>query len=539
MALGDILAGLSEAGHAHRTTLLQMDYEKKKDLADKYFQISQNPDYPSEMRAESLKRTIGLHTLEPEKKLPKEWESMTFQVTPPTPAPMSVPGSEGTNAQSVEAGGESIPQSATAAINPRTIQPPTPPPYQQQMRPKTFGEHLQEAHDTATMAADVKTQTELKDISQRYDFLKNKFGKDLPEPAIAAMATGHAPPSLSFAVPGTMDENQVLQTTGQQVPSGHYNVRMMNGSWLATPVEAKVSGGVKFAVDPKTNKPVAYTTDQYGKVTIEPNVDLTPIQMLPTTVTSSMPRIVQQPDGSLVLQTVPSTSTRVRGAVEAPVAPPSIQDGGSGAKSPKISPTISTGPIAAPPTAPTANGRVVGGKSFTPEQVKSNTETAAAFDNMIDRLSGTLANADKFQSLASRAKIRFATDPLHEGRVTIAGAVGLTPEESDFAADYLSLGEDINLLRSVFKVVSRGAESFSTQQAQRGLITGDFGLFKKTMRNTLKASVDQMSALNKSMTTHGQPLPVTDGVLRAYLQLNNNDENKAEAALKRDGWQVQ
>lgn len=542
MALGDILSGLAEAGHQHRTTLLQMDYEKKKDLANKYFEVSQNSDYPSEMRAEALKRSVGLHTLPPEKKLPKEWENMTFQVQPPTPPPMHIPESPG-NPGTTGPNGEVGP--ATATVNARDIQFPTPPPQTQTMRPRSFEESLSQAHQTALMQGDVKTETELREITQRHAFLKKEF-PELPEPALAAMATGHAPPSLSFSLPGTMDENQVLSTTGNQVPPGHYNVRMVNGQWMTTPVEAKASGGLKFAQNDQ-GQWVGYTTDQYGKVAVQQNLGLTPPQGVPTTSVSHEVRIVPTPDGGYAEVPITQTTTRTRPAtaaptVEAPTPPP---NSGAGTTTPAPAPPApSTIAAPTPPARAGAGGArpIAGvGKSLTPLQLQNNHTASAAFDNMIDRLSGMLQNADKFSSLLTRSKIRLSTDPQHEGRLiaTAAGAP-LSQDEANFAADYLSLGEDINLIRGVFQATGfRGPEAFSTQQAQRGMLTGDFKLFKRTMQNTLKASIDQLSAINKDMTRAGQPLAITDGILRTYMLLNGNDENKALTALKRDGWQVQ
>lgn len=82
MAFGDILAGFAEAGHKHRQTLLQLDYEKKKALAEQYGKLAESPDYPEESRREFLNRALQIHALAPEKKLPKEWENMQITVQP-------------------------------------------------------------------------------------------------------------------------------------------------------------------------------------------------------------------------------------------------------------------------------------------------------------------------------------------------------------------------------------------------------------------------------------------------------------------------
>lgn len=564
MAFGDILSGLAEAGHQHRVTLLQMDYEKKKNLADMYGKLAQDPNYPAEAREEFLKRAVGLHTLPPEKKLPKEWENMTITVQPPTPPSQMQPSGvqqtfEGMQEDPASASGQS--PKFGLDVTQSMVQAPTPPSQSRSVfAPLSFEETLARASQTARMQSDVKTEAELREVRQRHEFLKKQF-PGLPETALAAMATGHAPPNLSFSLPGTMDEKQVMETTGQQTAPGHYNVRMFNGEWMVTPVEAKASGGLKFAQNDQ-GQWVGYTSDQYGKIAVQQNLGLTPPQGVPTTSVSHEVRIVPTPDGGYAEVPITQTTTRTRPAttapaaptVEAPTPPPNSGAGtttpASAPLSPRAATSATTATPAAPaaPTAPPARAGAGGartiagvGKSLTPLQLQNNHTASAAFDNMIDRLSGMLQNADKFSSLITRSKIRLSTDPQHEGRLIVtAAAAPLSQDEANFAADYLSLGEDINLIRGVFQATGfRGPEAFSTQQAQRGMLTGDFKLFKRTMQNTLKASIDQLSAINKDMTRAGQPLVITDGILRTYMLLNNNDENKALAALKRDGWQVQ
>ena len=103
MALGDILAGFSEAAHEHNKTLLQMDYQRKSQLADQYARLAESPDYSEDQRAEFLNRALGIHQLPAGKKMPKEWENFTIQVTP---KPIKIPGSgEGTGAAPIPAVG--------------------------------------------------------------------------------------------------------------------------------------------------------------------------------------------------------------------------------------------------------------------------------------------------------------------------------------------------------------------------------------------------------------------------------------------------
>jgi hypothetical protein len=42
--------------------------------------------------------------------------------------------------------------------------------------------------------------------------------------------------------------------------------------------------------------------------------------------------------------------------------------------------------------------------------------------------------------------------------------------------------------------------------------------------------------MKKAIEKSGVPMPVTDGILQAYTILNNGDEKKIVAAMKKDGW---
>lgn len=542
MALADILAGLSEAGHQHRTTLLQMDYDKRNKLADLYGKLAEDENYPEEARSEFLNRAVQIHTLPPEKKMPKEWENMTLTISPPKPKPIQTQGSEGTNAQSIDLpGGESVPQYAQAAIEPQTVQPPTPPPTMRSAySPLSFDERLDRQGRATRQEATVKTDVQLEQYQRLYKFWKSQ---GLPDLQAASLASGRTPPTTSYAVPGTVDEKEVLKRTGETVPPGHYALRRLaDGSWDATPVESKVSGGLKFAQN-EQDQWVGYTTDQYGKVNVQSNLGLTPPQGVPTDSIQQGVRIVPTRDGGYAEVPVTQVTSRYKSGglaptvstVEAPTAPPNMAQ-----PQQPVQPQQLVQPQR--PSAGAGPGREISGvgKSLTPNQMQSNDEKAQSFDNMIERMTGVLDKADLLNSLWTSGKIAFATDPAKPGKLILSRTAGLTPEEAKFAADYISLGEDINLLRGVFQATGfRGPEAFATQQAQRGPLLGDPQLFRKVLMNSMKASVDQLSSINRAQTEAGRPVQLTDGLLHAYLILNNNNENAALAALKRDGWQVQ
>lgn len=83
MAFGDVFAGWQEAAKEHYGNLLQMDYQNKRDLAAQYAKLAEDPRYALEQQQEFQKRALMIPTMEPMKKLPKEWENMTIQVKSP------------------------------------------------------------------------------------------------------------------------------------------------------------------------------------------------------------------------------------------------------------------------------------------------------------------------------------------------------------------------------------------------------------------------------------------------------------------------
>lgn len=565
MAFGDVFAGWQEAAHEHTQNLLQMDYENKRQLAQSYAKLAEDQSYPTEARTEFAKRAMQIPALEPGKKLPKEWESMTIKVSQPTPPPITAPGSAGTPGTSPEG----VPQAATAAINPQTVQPPTPPPHDQSVfQPKTFAENLSQQQQTMSMqidqrlkeaqaSGDIQTEQQIKTDKRRFEVLKEQF-PNLPESSVASLAFGHTPPSMSFSVPKSIDGTSAASLSpvdagGKPIDiTKHYAARMMNGQWVLTQASPELVGGVRFAQDDQGHW-VGYTVEKElgsnGKpvIHVEQNLGLTPPQGVPTTSVSHDVRIVSTPDGGFEEVPITQTTTRSRPGASGVAAPPTPPAGKSAAPT-AVPTTAPSAPVPPTPPKPSASSGAGGGtvkipgagRSLTPEQMQNNQAKGEAFTNMIDRMTNVLANADKMSSLAKRTKISLAVDPAHPGRTMIAGAVGLSPEEASFAGDYLSLGEDINLLRGVFQATGfRGPEAFATQQAQRGPLLGDTGLFKKVLSNSLKASVDQLSVINKQMTRAGQPMELTDGILKAFMLLNNNDEHKALAALKNAGWKVE
>lgn len=148
MAFGDILSGFAEAGHQYRKTLMQMDFEKRKALAEKYGQLAESPDYPEEARTEFLNRALQIHSLPIDKKLPKEWENMSIMVQPPTGPKVAQNSSIAPN--------KTLPM----GLNIPDFEPPVPPPESRNaLAPMSFEEKLRRLEMTKETEAGIERKT--------------------------------------------------------------------------------------------------------------------------------------------------------------------------------------------------------------------------------------------------------------------------------------------------------------------------------------------------------------------------------------------
>lgn len=163
MALGDILSGFAAAGHQHYQNLLQMEYNNRNALADQYSKLAQDPNYSEDQQAEFLKRAIGLHTLPPGKKTPKEWENFTITVQPPTPPAIKVHQGAGVQASPVPTGlGPMLPGTSASTLDQpiaeRTIQPPAPMPRTENLLlPIPFEKQLERTRQLEGVKASVQS----------------------------------------------------------------------------------------------------------------------------------------------------------------------------------------------------------------------------------------------------------------------------------------------------------------------------------------------------------------------------------------------
>jgi hypothetical protein len=160
-----------------------------------------------------------------------------------------------------------------------------------------------------------------------------------------------------------------------------------------------------------------------------------------------------------------------------------------------------------------------------------------AYSNTVDRMVGILGKMANMEPLLARGKAHIMADPSGIAKIAFSNLYTPTDSEAKFAADYASLGEDINILRGAFGATGfRSSEAFNQLMNQRGNLLGNPKVFKETLQNSLQSVISQLIPMKKAIEKSGVPMPVTDGILQAYTILNNGDEKKIVAAMKKDGW---
>lgn len=584
-----ILQGLGQKYQEHNQNLLSMEISRRQQLADLTEKIATMPGIRPEAMSALLNSAYQIRSVPYEKKLPKELENPTSQILTQGVAPQSGQSWLGGQTQrQVQAQPMPIaaqipepdPNAPIGTLNPatgelvtgsrsglppepntgptRTPEPstytapmPTPPSAARMPAFESEQEQLAKAERAARMGGGVKADIMLQEETAKMRAIDNELQRiGITDPRVRAeLVTGHTPRAMNFSVPSTVAGTEIMNLTPTDIagrpidPAKHYNVRMEEGRWFATPVEAPTVGGMRFAQD-QSGQWVGYTTDRFGKINVQSNLGLTPPVGVPTTSINQGIRIVQQPNGDWEEVPITTSTTRQRGTPSSaapPIPAPAATPAAPGTPPPKpTAPVINTTPVRTGAGQAGQQGRVVGGRSLTPEQMLNNTNKSQAFSNMIARMTNVLEKAPMLENLITAGKIALAVDPKSPTKLLLSRYSEMTPDEAGVAGDYLSLGEDINLLRGVFQATGfRGPEAFATQQAQRGPLLGDPKVFNKVLTNSLKASIDQLKGINQQLTRAGQPVELTPAIMKAYMILNGNDENKALAEIKKDKWTIQ
>jgi hypothetical protein len=284
--------------------------------------------------------------------------------------------------------------------------------------------------------------------------------------------------------------------------------------------------------------------DPYGRIDAAKVIKntLPPAAYLQRTNVSTVPKIVQQADGSFQVVNTQSSSTSGRsipggtsgnGPVAAPgqVASPATPQGqaapqGPAAPLPQPRPAGTAGlPPASsvlppkPPAMPVKpkqqdqgyagfqnwvgqniggggnnykggvakGGQIVGHKSLTPEEQNKATQNMGQVSNTIDLVNQVQGRLPLMADLVDRGKIHFE---LHDGLLSTVVNATFPPnsEEAKLAGDLKTLSEDINLLRAPLGATGfRGVEAFMALQAQAGSLSANPAMTQRTLANTLRA----------------------------------------------------
>lgn len=546
MAFGDVFAGYQEAAAGHWQNVLQMDYQNKRSIAEQYAKIAEDPRYDEETQREAQKRSLHVLTHAPGDKLPKEYEEFTFQRKPP--APVNVPGTPGTSGTDEQG----MPQAATAATQPQTVQAPAPPPGP--MGPMPFAQQVERMGQTAEakaqgqygiagLKASIPHKVDAQNIQGEDG---RRYKEDIYQYRNAA--TGQmeqfnirqdAP--LAFFAPrsGATDTAGSLAHLSEQYG---FMVLDTNGKPMDISKLAQENPNQLFQhIGEDRYVPVAEKKDlrniggfqtPYGPISGTVGA---PVGLSQGSLPTNRQTLVPIPGGGIGKTTLTTTRGTQNPAGFTPTLPPIPPLGApSGAPAPTAPPISQSVPrrtqeIPASPVAPPQpQGGVTpipgAGRGLTAEQVIDQSKKAEAFSNTIDRTMGIMDAINDpsfgFNDFLKRAKIAIDSNPTTPIAVIIANMAKVSPKEAKFVADFTSLAEDINVLRSTYGATGfRGAEAFSVLLGQRGNIMGNPAIFKETLKNTLQSVVSQFEPIAQGLSRSGEFRQVTPGTIKAYAAL--------------------
>jgi hypothetical protein len=392
-----------------------------------------------------------------------------------------------------------------------------------------------------------KSAAEVTDRQNLYDQIKRMnpgiSDKLATEYALKIPASMINPPQSTVNNVAGSDITLEKDSAGMPIdkkPGMLYSVRLNQaGEMVSATPTLNPQGTMRWAQDENQHW-IGFTTNKSGQVTRHTDIGLTPPQGVPLDSIEHGFKLAGQADGSTVLVPVTTVTERGRGI-----------GGSTGAPSPSTGVPVPTAPPApgeapvAKPASPQASvnpgGAVrVGAKSLNPEQVMKASQNAEAYMRTVGRMASVLDRFGKvdMSSVIKRAQMKIASNPDGTMKLVVADNSKLTPDESSLAADYASLGEDVQLLRAVDQATGfRGQQAFEALLGQRGNMLGNPDVFKKVLKNSMESLVQQLRPMVKTLNESGQPVgEVPDGVIRAYQIIANGDFAKAKAAMKRDGW---
>jgi hypothetical protein len=201
----------------------------------------------------------------------------------------------------------------------------------------------------------------------------------------------------------------------------------------------------------------------------------------------------------------------------------------------KVLPATQPAGSPAAPSAPTPGALPpVGGRSFpktlTNEQVIKGQQQLGQYNIAIDRMSNILKNVHLLDSMIDAGKLELQLDSSGLIRALINRTVPLTPAEAQFAGDFQTMMEDINLLRGPLGAMGfRGPEAFAALQKQRGQLLANPAITRQVLANSLKALRAQQHPLDsnpqiKSGTPTETPATPSSGATHRYNPITGRIE---------------
>lgn len=304
-------------------------------------------------------------------------------------------------------------------------------------------------------------------------------------------------PDFGKPSPGFVEGTDIIDKTdkfGKPVdPDKFYRERTFG---LAAPEYVAVPDVTKGPVVPDQASPTGFSTPWYSKggKLIDKSPGATPPASYAEQVTTNsnpMGKSVQTqgPNGPQTTF-VPNTTTTTRqrvipGQTTTPGIP--IPQGPNGTPTP--GPSVPKASAPKPGVSQVAARGVSFDKPLTPNETMETGMKAQAIGVSVKRAQDIIDNLGVLNNAIAANKIAFVIEPttgfIH---ANVARNVQLTPKETEVAADFKQLAEDVNTLRGPMGATGfRGPEAFAALQGLIGSPNGNVDLLRSTLGKTIES----------------------------------------------------
>jgi hypothetical protein len=164
-------------------------------------------------------------------------------------------------------------------------------------------------------------------------------------------------------------------------------------------------------------------------------------------------------------------------------------------------------------------------------------ESEATLRQTLERAYGVLQRSDMLDNMLTAGKLEIAINPSRPYQLITRIVGNLSPAEAQLAADFTSLKEDIQKMRTPMGGAGfRSLEAFMALQAQRGSMLGSPAITKAVLRNSIKVFLSLRGVAQNTLAEDiGETSVADDLTILMYLDAYGNEADGSRA-MRLDGY---